>query len=71
VKICDDADPTNDKGCPMAVTGVVVIGNISFSGQDAMLVSSDGMAETPGRTRLAPFGEVAVLLGSVPGWPST
>ena len=33
VRFCDDTDPSNDKGCPMAVTGVVVIGNISFSGQ--------------------------------------
>ncbi len=45
-KFCDDADPTNDKGCPMSITGVVVIGSISFSGQDAMHVTSDGGAET-------------------------
>jgi Flp pilus assembly protein TadG len=45
-KNCDDADLSNDKGCPMAVNGMVVVGNIAFSGQDALHVSYSGTPST-------------------------
>jgi hypothetical protein len=45
-KNCSDADLNNDRGCPMAVTGMVVVGHVAFSGQDALRVTYNGTPET-------------------------
>jgi hypothetical protein len=43
---CDDVDPFNDKGCPMAVNGVVVVGKVVFKGGDALKVTYNGSGES-------------------------